>query len=127
MQRHAWWVLFCPRGGAARLIPRGSPAFSEGRIHRLPGRREPALLRQARSVVGNVAQAGSHSAAGQMTRYLYQCELALLELARHSWQDATTEVRMELLDDIEFLNPQESTPRELLVKRPVIPACRARA
>ncbi|WP_328842871.1 ABC-three component system protein [Streptomyces sp. NBC_00258] len=49
-----------------------------------------------------------------MTGYLYQCELALLELARHSWQDATVEVRMELLDDIEFLDPQDNTPRELL-------------
>ncbi|WSQ06331.1 hypothetical protein OG604_50770 [Streptomyces sp. NBC_01231] len=61
-----------------------------------------------------MAQAGSHSAAGQMTGYLYQCELALLELARHSWQDATIEVRMELLDDIEFLSPQDNTPLELL-------------
>ncbi|MEU2955917.1 ABC-three component system protein [Streptomyces xanthochromogenes] len=49
-----------------------------------------------------------------MTGYLYQAELALLELARHSWQDATIEVRMELLDDIEFLDPQDSTPLELL-------------
>ncbi|GCD40358.1 ABC-three component system protein [Streptomyces paromomycinus] len=49
-----------------------------------------------------------------MTGYLYQCELALLELARHSWHDADIEVRMELLDDIEFLDPQETTPRELL-------------
>ncbi|MHC5908946.1 ABC-three component system protein, partial [Streptomyces sp. S6] len=49
-----------------------------------------------------------------MTGYLYQCELALLELARHSWQDATIEVRMELLDDIEFLSPQDNTPLELL-------------
>lgn len=49
-----------------------------------------------------------------MTGYLYQCELALLELARKSWLDATIEVRMELLDDIEFLDPGEKTPRELL-------------
>ncbi|MEU0102837.1 ABC-three component system protein [Streptomyces sp. NPDC006267] len=48
-----------------------------------------------------------------MTGYLYQCELALLELARRSWQDPTVEVRMELLDDIEFLDP-DKTPRELL-------------
>ncbi|WP_017546966.1 ABC-three component system protein [Nocardiopsis prasina] len=48
-----------------------------------------------------------------MTGYLYQCELALLELARRSWQDPTAEVRMELLDDIEFLD-QDKTPRELL-------------
>jgi hypothetical protein len=48
-----------------------------------------------------------------MTGYLYQCELALLELARRSWQEPTVEVRMELLDDIEFLDP-DKTPRELL-------------
>ncbi|MEC4571069.1 ABC-three component system protein [Streptomyces virginiae] len=48
-----------------------------------------------------------------MTGYLYQCELALLELARRSWQDPTVEVRMELLDDIEFLDP-DKTPLELL-------------
>ncbi|WP_199563957.1 MULTISPECIES: hypothetical protein [unclassified Streptomyces] len=48
-----------------------------------------------------------------MTGYLYQCELALLELARRSWHDPTAEVRMELLDDIEFLD-QDKTPRELL-------------
>ncbi|MFD8631755.1 ABC-three component system protein [Streptomyces sp. NPDC059533] len=48
-----------------------------------------------------------------MTGYLYQCELALLELARRSWQDPTVEVRMELLDDIEFLDPDKK-PRELL-------------
>ncbi|MFI1366436.1 ABC-three component system protein [Streptomyces griseochromogenes] len=48
-----------------------------------------------------------------MTGYLYQCELALLELARRSWQDPTVEVRMELLDDIEFLDPDKN-PRELL-------------
>ncbi|MFJ2607982.1 hypothetical protein ACIO13_23855 [Streptomyces sp. NPDC087425] len=49
-----------------------------------------------------------------MTGYLYQCELALLELARRSWHDAAIEVRMELLDDIEFLDPDGRTPRELL-------------
>lgn len=49
-----------------------------------------------------------------MTGYLYQCELALLELARHSWEDATIEVRMELLDDIEFLDPDTYAPLELL-------------
>ncbi len=49
-----------------------------------------------------------------MTGYLYQCELALLELARRSWDEATIEVHMELLDDIEFLNPQDNTPLELL-------------
>ncbi|MEU1371129.1 ABC-three component system protein [Streptomyces sp. NPDC005803] len=48
-----------------------------------------------------------------MTGYLYQCELALLELARRSWQEPTVEVRMELLDDIEFLDP-DKTPLELL-------------
>ncbi|MFG2767873.1 hypothetical protein [Streptomyces rubiginosohelvolus] len=48
-----------------------------------------------------------------MTGYLYHCELALLELARRSWRDPTVEVRMELLDDIEFLDP-DKTPRELL-------------
>ena len=48
-----------------------------------------------------------------MTGYLYQCEFALLELARRSWQDPTAEIRMELLDDIELLDP-DKTPRELL-------------
>ncbi|WP_318205843.1 ABC-three component system protein [Streptomyces sp. SCL15-4] len=49
-----------------------------------------------------------------MTGYLYQCELALLELAERSWGEATIEVRMELLDDIEFLDPETHTPLELL-------------
>ncbi|MFD8821264.1 ABC-three component system protein [Streptomyces sp. NPDC059605] len=61
-----------------------------------------------------MAQAGAHSAAGQMTGYLYQCELALLELAERGWDNATIEVRMELLDDIEFLDPETHTPLELL-------------
>ncbi|WP_369263539.1 ABC-three component system protein [Streptomyces sp. R35] len=60
-----------------------------------------------------MAQAGSHSAAGQMIGYLYQCELALLELAERSWEDAAAEVRMEVLDDIEFLYGS-GTPAELL-------------
>lgn len=46
--------------------------------------------------------------------YLYQCELALLELARRSWDDNTVEVRMELLDDIEFLRHETQDPLELL-------------
>ncbi|WP_327350294.1 ABC-three component system protein [Streptomyces sp. NBC_01304] len=49
-----------------------------------------------------------------MTGYLYQCELALLELARRSWDDITVEVRMEVLDDIEFLREQTDDPHELL-------------
>lgn len=49
-----------------------------------------------------------------MTGYLYQCELALLELAERGWDNATIEVRMELLDDIEFLDPETHTPLELL-------------
>lgn len=64
--------------------------------------------------MGNVAQAGSHSAAGQMTGYLYQCELALLGLAERSWDDATVEVRMEVLDDIEFMREDTRDPYELL-------------
>ncbi|AXG83080.1 hypothetical protein DVK44_33775 [Streptomyces paludis] len=35
-----------------------------------------------------------------MTGYLYQCELALLEIARRSWDDITVEVRMEVLDEV---------------------------
>lgn len=61
-----------------------------------------------------MAQAGSHSAAGQMTGYLYQCELALLGLAERSWDDITVEVRMEVLDDIEFLYNDANDPSELL-------------
>ncbi|MFI5831408.1 ABC-three component system protein [Streptomyces sp. NPDC051578] len=61
-----------------------------------------------------MAKARSHSAAGQMMGYLYQCELALLELARRSWDDITVEVRMELLDDIEFLHHETQDPLELL-------------
>ncbi|MGW4177067.1 ABC-three component system protein [Streptomyces rubiginosohelvolus] len=76
--------------------------------------KEKAAARQARWQVGNVAQAGSHSAAGQMTGYLYQCELALLELARHSWEDPAIEVRMEVLDDVEFLYGAAADPHELL-------------
>ncbi|MGW1093947.1 ABC-three component system protein [Streptomyces sp. NPDC002596] len=49
-----------------------------------------------------------------MTGYLYQCELALLELARRSWDNITVEVRMELLDDIEFLHHETKDPLELL-------------
>ncbi|UGQ13540.1 hypothetical protein LO772_08020 [Yinghuangia sp. ASG 101] len=62
-----------------------------------------------------MAQTGSHSAAGQMTGYLYQCELALLELADRSWEeDPSVEVRMEVLDDIEFLRDESQDPFELL-------------
>ncbi|MEW2573993.1 ABC-three component system protein [Streptomyces sp. NPDC047070] len=49
-----------------------------------------------------------------MTGYLYQCELALLELAQRSWDDITVEVRMEVLDDIEFLYEDTHDPHELL-------------
>ncbi len=48
-----------------------------------------------------------------MIGYLYQCELALLELADRSWDDPAAEVRMEVLDDIEFLHGS-GTPAELL-------------
>lgn len=46
--------------------------------------------------------------------YLYQCELALFELAERSWQDPTVELRMEVLDDIEFLYEPGLAPIELL-------------
>ncbi|MFI5799769.1 ABC-three component system protein [Streptomyces sp. NPDC051677] len=49
-----------------------------------------------------------------MTGYLYQCELALLELAERSWDDITVEVRMEVLDDIEFLYEETDDPFVLL-------------
>lgn len=49
-----------------------------------------------------------------MTGYLYQCELALVELARHSWDEPTIEVRMEVLDDVEFLYAATADPHELL-------------
>lgn len=49
-----------------------------------------------------------------MTGYLYQCELALLELARRSWDDATAELRMEVLDDIEILHAQTQAPLEFV-------------
>ncbi|MFD0391815.1 hypothetical protein ACFQ3Z_00205 [Streptomyces nogalater] len=49
-----------------------------------------------------------------MTGYLYQCELALLELAERSWDDITVEVRMEVLDDIEFLYQDSRDPFVLL-------------
>jgi hypothetical protein len=49
-----------------------------------------------------------------MTGYLYQCELALLELAERSWDDITVEVRMEVLDDIEFLYEDTDDPFVLL-------------
>lgn len=49
-----------------------------------------------------------------MTGYLYQCELALLELAERSWDDITLEVRMEVLDDIEFLYQDTRDPFVLL-------------
>jgi hypothetical protein len=49
-----------------------------------------------------------------MTGYLYQCELALQELAQRSWDDITVEVRLEVLDDIEFLREDTDDPYELL-------------
>ncbi|MEU9348987.1 ABC-three component system protein [Streptomyces sp. NPDC048278] len=49
-----------------------------------------------------------------MTGYLYQCELALVELAERSWDDITVEVRMEVLDDIEFLYQDSDDPSVLL-------------
>jgi len=49
-----------------------------------------------------------------MTGYLYQCELALLELVERSWGDITLEVRMEVLDDIEFLYQDTNDPFVLL-------------
>ncbi|MFC4035764.1 ABC-three component system protein [Streptomyces polygonati] len=48
-----------------------------------------------------------------MTGYLYQCELALVELAERSLDDPVVEVRMEVLDDVEFLHGAGS-PSELL-------------
>jgi hypothetical protein len=48
-----------------------------------------------------------------MTGYLYQCELALVELAERSLDDPLAEVRMEVLDDIEFLHGT-GDPAELL-------------
>ncbi|MER0478593.1 ABC-three component system protein [Streptomyces sp. Edi2] len=48
-----------------------------------------------------------------MIGYLYQCELALLELAERSWDNPAAEVRMEVLDDIEFMHGS-GTPAELL-------------
>ncbi|WP_406109909.1 hypothetical protein [Kitasatospora purpeofusca] len=38
-----------------------------------------------------------HSAAGQMVGYLYQCEWALVELARAWFKDPEAQLRMELL------------------------------
>lgn len=49
-----------------------------------------------------------------MTGYLYQCELALLELAERSWEDISIEVRMEVLDDVEFLYAETKDPFVLL-------------
>ncbi|MFD6080398.1 ABC-three component system protein [Streptomyces hydrogenans] len=53
-----------------------------------------------------------HSAAGQMVGYLYQCEWALVELARRWFKDPQTELRMEMLDDIDIL--RQGTPVELV-------------
>ncbi|MFJ3221576.1 ABC-three component system protein [Kitasatospora sp. NPDC086801] len=53
-----------------------------------------------------------HSAAGQMVGYLYQCEWALVELARRWFKDPEAELRMEMLDDIDILH--QDTPVELV-------------
>ncbi|WP_328678006.1 MULTISPECIES: ABC-three component system protein [unclassified Streptomyces] len=45
-----------------------------------------------------------HSAAGQMLGYLYQCEWALVELARQWFKEPEAELRMEMLDDIDILH-----------------------
>ncbi|MFE6699292.1 ABC-three component system protein [Streptomyces sp. NPDC057718] len=53
-----------------------------------------------------------HSAAGQMIGYMYQCEWALVELARRWFKDPQAELRMEMLDDIDILH--EESPVELV-------------
>ncbi|MCX4561575.1 hypothetical protein OHA02_36035 [Streptomyces phaeochromogenes] len=53
-----------------------------------------------------------HSAAGQMLGYLYQCEWALVELARQWFKEPEAELRMEMLDDIDILHG--SVPVELV-------------
>jgi hypothetical protein len=59
-----------------------------------------------------MAVKGSHSAAGNALGYLYQCQWALVELAERGREDPTAELRLETLDDIDFM--RDGTPEELL-------------
>ena len=62
----------------------------------------------------------SHAAAGQALGYVYQVQWALVELARRSAVSATTQLRIEALDDIETIAADE--PIELTqVKHQVKP------
>lgn len=57
-----------------------------------------------------------HSAAGQLSGYLYQCDRALIELARTWFKNPQAELRMECLDDIVIRH--EGRPTECVqVKR----------
>lgn len=68
-----------------------------------------------------MAVRGSHSAAGNALGYLYQCQWALVELAERGREDPSVELRLEALDDIDFMS--DGTPDELLqVKHHVTPA-----
>lgn len=68
-----------------------------------------------------MAVRGSHSAAGNALGYLYQCQWALVELAERGREDPSVELRLEALDDIDFV--RDGTPDELLqVKHHMTPA-----
>ncbi len=52
-----------------------------------------------------------HAAAGSALGYLYQTQWPLIELIRRSREKPDVEIRLELLDDVEWL--EEGMPREL--------------
>lgn len=49
-----------------------------------------------------MTQESSHSAAGQALGYVHQCAWALVELGRRATSEPATQLRLEVLDDIEF-------------------------
>ncbi len=59
-----------------------------------------------------MAKDASHSAAGQALGYVHQCMWALAELGRRSNVEPATQLRLEMLDDIEF--DDDGSPVELL-------------
>lgn len=62
--------------------------------------------------VRSVPDSGTHSAAGQALGYFHQCMRALAELGRRGALEPTVEMRIEMLDDIDF--SYGGSPTELL-------------
>lgn len=62
--------------------------------------------------VNVIPQDSSHSAAGQALGYVHQCMWALVELGKRANSEPATQLRLEVLDDIEF--DKAGSPYELL-------------